>query len=94
MKVEVRKEQVALYQTLYGILRRERQATIVSLAQVYGLGTDAPSKFALSLLSRMQFHDACPALLQSDHLVKQSSAELFTAPREELESTLDAVKCR
>lgn len=94
VKADDKKEQEELYQRLYAVLRHESQPTLVTLAQVYGLGTDAPSKFALSLLSQMRFRDACPALLQSEQLLKQSSAELFTAPRAELEATLDVVKCR
>ncbi len=94
VKTGVRKQQDALYEALYGILRREAEATVVTLAQVYGLGTDAPSKFALSLLARMQLRDACPALLQSEQLIKQSSSERFNAPREEIEATVQTVKCR
>jgi hypothetical protein len=94
IKAGNQRDQEAVYQFLYTALRHERRNTLVVLAQVYGLGTDAPSKFALSLLSRMQLRDACPALLQSERLVKQSSAELFDAPRAELKATVDVVKCR
>jgi hypothetical protein len=93
VKADLAKEQQALYQTLYAVLKRESGATMQLLYQVYGVGTDAPSRFALALLPRMQFRGACPALLQSDRLLKQSSAESFSAPREELETTLHALKC-
>ena len=94
VKAGNRRDQETVYQSLYAALRRENRNTLVILAQVYGLGSDAPSGFALSLLSRMGFRDACPALLQSERLANQSSPELFDAPRAELAATVDAAKCR
>jgi hypothetical protein len=93
VKADSAKEQQALYQTLYAVLKRKAGATVQVLYEVYGIGTSAPSRFALALLSRMQFVGACPALQQSDRLLKRSSAESFSAPREELETTLHALKC-
>lgn len=94
VKADLAKEQAALYQTLYAVLKREARSTIEVMYQVYGVGTDAPSKFGLALLSRMQFREACPEVLQSERLSKQSSAESFLAPREELEATVHELKCQ
>ena len=47
-----------------------------------------------SALSRMQFRGACAALMQSERLLKQSSTESFSGPREELQTTLRALKCQ
>ena len=94
VKADLAKNQEALYQTLYGVLQRENRTTIEVLIRVYGLATDAPSKFAIDLLSRARLSDACPALLRSEMLLKQSSADSFRGPREELEATLHLLKCK
>ncbi|MGA2325049.1 MAG: HEAT repeat domain-containing protein [Bryobacteraceae bacterium] len=94
VKADLAKEQQALYQALYAVLKREGRTTMGALVQVHGLGTDSPSRFGLTLLSRMQFREACPWVLQSAQLMKQSSADSFLAPREELEETLRSLKCR
>lgn len=82
------------YQTPEAGLRRESASTMGVLAQVRGVGTDAPSRFALALLSRMRFRGACPALLESKRLLRQSSTDSFHAPREELDSTSRALGCQ
>jgi hypothetical protein len=94
VKADLAKEQEVLYQTLYGVLKREARSTMQVLYQVYGVGTDSPSRFGLELLARMQFREGCPALLQSERLLRQSPAESFLAPREELETTVHALNCQ
>jgi hypothetical protein len=94
VKVDQAKDQDALYQTLYAVLKREARSTMEGLYQIYGVGTDAPSRFGLMLVSRMQFRESCAALLQSERLLKQSPAESFSAPREELEATIHALNCQ
>ncbi len=94
VKRDVAKDEQKLYEALYGVLKRESRETLNTLIQVYGLGTDAPSKFGLSIVSRMRFREACPFVVQSDEIVKQSSADFFRAPREEIQSTLREVECR
>jgi len=94
IKADVKKDQQALYETLYEVLKREARATLDVLVQVHGLGTDAPSKFSLALVSDMQFREACPLVLRSDALAKRSSADSFLAPREELQLTLRSLRCQ
>jgi hypothetical protein len=94
VKADLAKDQEALYQALYRVLKREPKLTLGILVQVYGLGTDSCSKFALDVISRMQFAEACPAVLQSVQLLKQSSPESFLAPRLEIEAALRSLKCR
>ena len=91
---DIRKEQASLYEALYDVLRRNSRVTVLALDEVYGLGTDAPSTFALSLLTRTRLQDGCPALLESAQLLKQSSPELFAAPREQLDATIKQLGCR
>ncbi|MBI1898252.1 MAG: HEAT repeat domain-containing protein [Acidobacteria bacterium] len=94
VRAGVAKQQDVLYQTLFAVLKREDRLTLGTLVQVYGLGTDAASRFSLALVIRMGFRQACPAILQSEQLVKQSSAESFRAPREEIEKALRSLECR
>jgi hypothetical protein len=94
VKADLAKDQQALYETLCSVLKREGQSTLRVLAQVYGLGTSTPSKFSLAVVKRMQFHGACPQVLQSERLAKQTSADSFLAPREELEATLQSLRCQ
>lgn len=93
VKADHAKEQAALFQTLSGVLRRERTSTLNTLGQVYGLGTNAPSEFSLTLVTRIVFRDACAMVLQSEQHAKDASADSFVAPREELEATVRSLKC-
>lgn len=63
VKADLAKDQQSLYGSLYEVLERERRVTLSTLVQVYGLGTDAPSTFSLTLISRMQFREACGLVL-------------------------------
>jgi len=94
VKADLAKDQEVLYQKLYVVLRREARSTIEALCLVYGLGTDTPSRFSLTLLSRMKLREACAAVLESDRVLKQSTADLFQAPRDEVEVTLHALGCQ
>ncbi|MBN9663232.1 MAG: hypothetical protein J0H49_33845 [Acidobacteria bacterium] len=94
VKADLTKDQQDVYQALYRTLKREPKLALGTLVQVYGLGTDSCSKFALDVVSRMRFREACPALLQSAQLAEQSAAESFIAPRQEIEAALRALKCQ
>lgn len=94
VKSETFMEQQLLYSNLFEILKREKGLTLDSLVRVYGLGTDAPSKFSLALVSRMQFRDACPAATRSAELARQSTPEYFLSPRDEIQAALDTLKCQ
>ena len=53
VRADLAKDQEALYQTLYAVLKREGESTMAVLYQVYGIGTNAPSKFGIIVLSRI-----------------------------------------
>lgn len=94
VKTSLQKEQQTLYATLYLVLQRNKVETVTALAQVYGLGSDGPSTFALDLVSRLGLHEACPSLLQSDKIIKERPPESFKEPRQELEAALASLNCR
>jgi HEAT repeat protein len=89
----LRKDQQALYADLYGILRRERTQTLMILIKIYGLGSQAPSPFALDLISRLELRVACPPLLQSNRSIQKLSPEFYRAPRQELQAAIASLKC-
>jgi len=86
--------QQVLYGTLYSVLQREKTETLTNLMQVYGLGSDDPSRFALDLLSRIELHEACGYLLQSDQNIKNSPSGLYTAPPKELQAAIASLRCK
>lgn len=86
--------QQVLYDTLYSVLQRERIETLTKLVQVYGLGSDSPSPFALDLVSRIQLQEACPYLLESDQNTKNSPSGLYTAPPTELQAAIASLNCK
>lgn len=89
-----RPRQQAVYDDLYSILRREKKETFTALVNVYGLGSVVTSTFALDLMSRLNFHEACPYLQESERQLKDLSPEFFKAPRDELRTAIDSLKCR
>jgi hypothetical protein len=90
----LREDQESLYTGLYSILRREKKETFANLAEVYGLGSVAPSAFSIALASRLGLHDACPYLLRSEEQIKELSPDAYRAPRQELQHALTSLKCR
>ncbi len=86
-------EQQVLYANLYSVLRREKLETLTTLMNVYGLGSDGPSPFALDLVSHLGVPEACPLLQQSDRAIQKLSAESYRAPRQELQSALASLNC-
>jgi hypothetical protein len=63
-------------------------------SMVYGLGSDAPSPFAMDSVSRLGLPEACPLLLQSERAIQKFSVESNRAPRQELQSALAALNCK
>jgi hypothetical protein len=86
--------QQVLYASLYSVLQREKIETLTNLVQVYGLGSNDPSPFALALLSRTQLHEACPYLMRSDQSIKNSPSGLYTAPPKELQAAIASLNCK
>jgi hypothetical protein len=85
--------QQAIYNDLFSVLRREKKETFIALANVYGLRSVVPSPFALDLVSRLELHEACPYLAESQRQLKDLSPEFFKAPRQELLKTIASLKC-
>lgn len=90
----LKREQEAVYENLYLVLKRENTKTIVNLVQIYGIGSDGPSLFALDLLSRLGLHEVCPLLLQSEKAINQLGPELYNGPRQELQATIASLNCK
>ncbi len=90
----LKKDQQSLYSALHAVLRRERMETLGGLIKVHGVGSSDPSPFALDLLPRLQLHEACPYLLQSDRQIKNLSPEFYNAPRQELQAAITSLKCK
>lgn len=86
-------KQKKLYEMLSSILRQQSQETVLVLRNTYGLGTAAPSTFALNLSTRIGLADACPLLLQSFQRLRKLDPELFRAPRDELEQAITSLSC-
>lgn len=93
-KEYTKKKREAFYDNLYAVLRRENAKTIVNLVQIYGIGSDGPSLFALDLLSRLGLHEVCPLLLQSEKAINQLGPELYNGPRQELQATIASLNCK
>ncbi|HMD33239.1 MAG TPA: hypothetical protein VKG84_15090 [Candidatus Acidoferrales bacterium] len=89
-----KKSQQGAYDALYSVLRNQKRETLTALAKVYGLGTPAPSVFALDLVSRAALPEACPLLLQSDRDLRELPDKEFRAPRQELQASLSSLKCK
>jgi hypothetical protein len=86
--------QQAVYDNLYSVLRREKKETFTTLVNVYGLGSVVASPFALDLVSRLELHEACPYLVESERQLKDLQPESFKAPRKELRSALTSLSCK
>ncbi len=90
----LQRDQQTLYNSLYKVLQREQVATLTNLVKVYGLGSDAPSPFALELVSHLGLPEACPLLQQSDRAIEKLSPESYKAPRQELQAAIGSLKCK
>lgn len=90
----LQKDQQALYGELYKVLLREKVATLTNLMRVHGLGSVAPSPFALDLVSHLGLPEACPLLQQSDRAFEKQSPESYQAPRQELQAAISSLKCK
>jgi hypothetical protein len=78
-----------LYGQLYEILQREKRETLAGLMGTYGLGTDAPSRFALELVTKVDMSpEACMLLKQSK--VRGQDGELS----QQVNSALAVLNCK
>jgi Holliday junction resolvasome RuvABC DNA-binding subunit len=86
--------QQAIYNDLYSVLRREKKETFMTLMNVYGFGSVVPSPFALDLLSRLDLHEACPYLQESERQLKDLTPDHFKAPRQEIQAAIASLNCK
>jgi hypothetical protein len=89
----IRERHTAVARDLYRMLDGNREATAETLTELYGIGTDAPTVFAIHLLREAKFKWACNALLATQQLVDSNSPNTFIAPRLEIQETIDSLKC-
>jgi hypothetical protein len=87
-------EHDALRNYLYDVLRRNRALTVSALRDVYGLGSGAPSAFAVVLSREAGIPETCQFLLRSQTYLDQVAPEQFDGPRVELKASLAALGCR
>jgi hypothetical protein len=87
-------EQRTLYEALHSVLRRANTETLRNLEQTYGLGSANPSPFALDLLGRLELREACPLLLRTDRIVRESPSGIYTDPPKELQTAIGSLKCQ
>jgi hypothetical protein len=93
-KAVFRSGQAELYDNLYKILNRHAPETVSSLIQLYGLGSTAPSIFALDLISHLRLQQACPYLMQSQTSAKNFPPQFYRFPRQELDSAIKSAECK
>ena len=87
-------EHDALRNYLYDVLRRNRALTVSALRDVYGLGSAAPSAFAVVLSREVAIPGTCNLLLRSQTYFDQVPPERLDGPRAELKASLAALGCR
>lgn len=87
------KLEAPVYDQLLSVLQREHTTTVDALERVYGLGTVAPSKFALIVVSRAGFRDVCP-LLRKTQRDLAGTESWFIAPRSDLANAIQELGCR
>jgi len=92
--INLHQRQQTLRESLYLVLRRHKDETIIELVRVYGLASDGPSTFALDLLPHLGLPESCPLPLKSDKENQQHNPEFYTAPRQELQAAIAALKCK
>jgi hypothetical protein len=87
------REEAALYSALYSILRVNEISTLTAMAENYGLGTSAPSAFALDLAVRLNMVKACPSIMESSRLLIDTPVPR-RGPKAELLKAIDNLKCK
>ena len=74
-------------------LLNNKQSTLACLDRLDGLGSLGVSTFALELVSRIQFRESCPLLLETERAVAPWPTEL-QFPRRELAVALSSLRCK
>jgi len=86
------RDQQSVYESLYTVLQQQGAATTYVLVNVYGLGTEAPSRFALQILSRTRLPEACPALMYSQETLEKLQDR--DREREDVSAAIRAIGCK
>jgi hypothetical protein len=81
-------EEQEIDRKLEEILMREKAETLSTLREVYGFGSDTPSRFAIHMLGQLHFKEACESLTRIHIEGIQDSAT-----RTELQTALDVLGC-
>lgn len=89
----IRERHTAVARDLYRMLDRNREATAEVLTELYGVGTESPTVFAIQLLVEAKFKWACNGLFWTQQLVDSNSPDTFMAPRSEIQEAIVSLKC-
>jgi hypothetical protein len=89
-----RAEQSHLYGCLREVLKAHVYATINLLRAEYGLGSAAPSLFALGIVEELRLTQACPSVLSSEQQMNATSPKWFDAPRDRTSALASSLGCR
>jgi hypothetical protein len=91
----IREEETATYLKLYSVLRSNGRTANEVLQKEHGIGSEAPSLFALTLLSKVKISEVCPALKNSKNLMTEPFREdILRGPRQELDAAIEYQGCR
>jgi hypothetical protein len=73
--------QAQTYRNLDQVMLSNRRVTLGVLADIYGLGTPAPSGFALRTVAKLGLSEACPQLKRSQQLMTEARAQQLEMSR-------------
>ncbi len=93
-KKSLESEQSEVIHNLHKVLLKEHSETVRKLIEIYGLGTENPSTFALDLVSYLDLRDACPILLQTLERLRQSPIPGYNAPLAEIRKATEQLDCK
>lgn len=89
----IQERRAAVTSGLYRMLDRNREVTGEVLAELYGIGSDSPTNFAIQLVREAEFAWACYALSRTQQVVDSNSPDTFIAPRSEIQQAITSLKC-
>lgn len=86
-------EQNEIYGLIYKALRKQPNTTNSVLAEVYQLGSSAPTDFAIDFAVQSEDGDACAALKESAKAIGHNTEASSVETRTRLEHAIEALKC-
>jgi hypothetical protein len=87
------RQQKEIYAILYRVVEHSEDAHRI-LIEIYGLRSNAPSRFALDLLQRVRLPTVCRDLTELDLGSKALPSETFIFPRDEVSAAIAFQECR